>query len=90
MNKLRFYILWSILVKNYYLLLSYYKLIFLYFINLLNIKNKISYLDILDDYESFDFNRLNNDYLLFKTSSYFNYMSLFITIPKNNINNYVS
>lgn len=70
--------------------MSYYKPIFLYFTNLLNIKNKISYLDIMDDSDSFDFNRLNNDYLLFKSLSYFNYMPLFITIPKNNIYNYVS
>ena len=57
-NKLRFYILLSIFVKNYNFLLSYYKPIFLYFINLLNIKNKANYLDILDDIESFDNNKI--------------------------------
>lgn len=84
-NKLRFYILLSILVKNYNILLSYYKPIFLYFINLLNIKNKANYLDILDDNDSLDYKKLNYDYLLLNFLFYFNYMSLFITKSKSNI-----
>lgn len=89
-SKLRFYILLSVLVKNYYLLLSYYKSVFLIFINLLNLKNKISYLDILDDIDLIDSNKINYDSILIKFLLYFNNFSLYTLITKNNIYNYVS
>jgi hypothetical protein len=84
-NKLRFVLLSTMLIKNYYILLTYYKSIFLYFTNLLNSKNKINYLDILEDTES----AVKNDTILM-SSLYFNYMSFFSISLKNNNYNYVS
>ena len=87
-NKLRFLILSTILIKNYYLILTYYKSIFLYFTNLLNSKNKINYLEILDDSEYLS--SIKNKDILLTSLLYFNYMSTSYIVFKNNNNYYVS
>jgi hypothetical protein len=88
LNQQKSHILFNIIFKNYYLLFRYYKIVFLYFINLFNLKNKLRYLEIVESFNVNDKDINNKNVIIGKTTFYVNYMSL---ISLNNvISNYVS